>query len=425
MVTPPQWVPEDEPERLAAVRRYDVLDTPPDGAFDRITALAASHFDVPISIVSIVDSDRIWFKSHHGLDVEQIGRDPGLCASAILQDGPWVVEDAADDPRALANPLVAGGFGLRFYAGVPLTTRDGYSLGTLCLIDREPRELTDEETATLRDMAAIVEDELELRLAAMREVRHEREQRERVTVEKERAESLARTLQATLSPPKLPQVPGLEVVGHYSPLALEEVGGDFYDMFPLPAGRWGFFLGDIYGKGPAAAALTSLARYTLRTAAMLREDPAAALSDLNAGLLLEHPGDLPLCTAIYGHLEPDDDAFSICIAVAGHPPPVIVRAAGEVEMVTTRGPMLGFLADPTFDTQPDMLRSGDAIVLYTDGILDVEYDGDLLTEERLAQMLGRGGPHSAERLVADVRNIMQDVDPPPRDDVAVLAISVP
>lgn len=76
--------PVSEPERMAAVRRYDILDTPPDGAFDRITALAARRFGVPISIISIVDEDRIWFKSRHGVPVEQIGRDPGLCASAIL-----------------------------------------------------------------------------------------------------------------------------------------------------------------------------------------------------------------------------------------------------------------------------------------------------------------------------------------------------
>ena len=135
-----ELIPSNEAERLAAVRRYDVLDTPPDGAFDRITALAARLFDVPIAIVSIVDTDRIWFKSHHGLDVEEIGREAGLCASAILHDGPWLVTDAAIDPRTLANPLVAGEFGLRFYAGVPLTTHDGYNLGTLCVIDHEPRE---------------------------------------------------------------------------------------------------------------------------------------------------------------------------------------------------------------------------------------------------------------------------------------------
>ena len=159
----------DEAERMAAVARLDILDTPPDGTFDRITALAARIFDVPIAIVSIVDHDRIWFKSHTGLDLEQIARDPGLCSSAIMQDGPWVIEDARTDARALTNPLVAGGFGLQFYAGVPLRTKDGFNLGTLCVLDFEPRAVTDAELATLEDLAALVMNELELRLEHRRQ----------------------------------------------------------------------------------------------------------------------------------------------------------------------------------------------------------------------------------------------------------------
>nr|WP_251045436.1 GAF domain-containing protein [Arthrobacter sp. ISL-5] len=149
---------------MEAVRRYAILDTPADGAFDRITSLAARLFSVPIAIVSIVDHDRIWFKSHHGVPVEEIGRDAGLCASAILQDDVWVIENAPEDPRTLANPLVAGEFGLKFYAGAPLKSRDGYNLGTLCILDHEPRVLDASESATLRDLAAVVMNVLELRL---------------------------------------------------------------------------------------------------------------------------------------------------------------------------------------------------------------------------------------------------------------------
>lgn len=157
---------EDEPQRLEAVRRYGILDTPPDGAFDRITALAAKLFDVPICIISIVDHDRIWFKSHHGIDAQQIDREPGLCASAILHGEPWIVTDARTDPRTLSNPLVCGELGLQFYAAIPLVSSDGFKLGTLNIIDTEPRELSDEETQTLKDLASIVMDELELRLQA-------------------------------------------------------------------------------------------------------------------------------------------------------------------------------------------------------------------------------------------------------------------
>lgn len=163
-------IPASEPQRLAAVRRYDILDTPPDGAFDRITALAARRFGVPISIISIVDHDRIWFKSHHGVPVKQIGRDAGLCASAILCDDPHILTDASIDPRSLANPLVAGDFGLRFHAGVPLTTDDGHNLGTLCIIDREARPIDQSEIDDLKDLAAVVMDQIEMQLSARRAV---------------------------------------------------------------------------------------------------------------------------------------------------------------------------------------------------------------------------------------------------------------
>jgi GAF domain-containing protein len=161
-------IPENEELRMAAVGRYEILDSPPDGAFDRITNLAARIFNVPIATITIVDTDRIWFKSKHGIDAVEIGRDPGLCASAVIEYEPWVVNDASKDPRTLENPLVRGELGLRFYAGAPLTTADGYNLGTLNIIDKEPRELTDNELQTLKELAEVVVDELELRLAALR-----------------------------------------------------------------------------------------------------------------------------------------------------------------------------------------------------------------------------------------------------------------
>ncbi|MCC3295089.1 protein kinase [Arthrobacter sp. zg-Y411] len=166
----PELLPANEAQRMDAVRRYELLDTPPDGAFDRVTALAARIFNVPVAIVSVVDTDRIWFKSHHGTEVTEIGRDPGLCASAILQDGVYVVGDARQDPRTLSNPLVAGEFGLQFYAGVPLETSDGYNLGTFCILDTVPRRFSPEEAGTLADLAAIVMNDLELRLESRRAV---------------------------------------------------------------------------------------------------------------------------------------------------------------------------------------------------------------------------------------------------------------
>ncbi len=167
-MTDPHTVPTNDEARLEALKRYDILDTPQDGAFDRITSLAARILGTPIAIISLVDRDRIWFKSRHGLDVTHIDRDPGLCASAILTDDAYVLGDAARDVRSMANPLVAGEFGLRFYAGVPLQTQDNFNLGVLCCLDFAPRELQEHELQALRDLAAIVMDQMELRLAARR-----------------------------------------------------------------------------------------------------------------------------------------------------------------------------------------------------------------------------------------------------------------
>ncbi|MEN2989676.1 GAF domain-containing sensor histidine kinase [Tistrella sp. BH-R2-4] len=157
---------KDEAARLSALHRLDILDTPADKTLDRITAMAARLFNAPVAIISLVDRDRIWFKSRHGLDFNQMDRDIGLCTSAILQDGPWVLNDVTGEPLLCDNPLVTGPFGLRFYAGHPLVTRCGYKLGMLCVIDHEPRAVTADQMATLADLAAIVMDHIELRLAA-------------------------------------------------------------------------------------------------------------------------------------------------------------------------------------------------------------------------------------------------------------------
>lgn len=167
-----------EEARLAAVRRYDILDTPPDGAFDRIAALAARFFGVQMATVTIVDEDRIWFKATEGLHgVTQVDRDPGLCASAILQDEPYLLPDTLQKPESVNNPLVRGEMGIRFYAAAPIATLDGYRLGTVNVLDTRPRAVTATEADVLRDLAAVVMDELELRLSSLRTVQLEQELR--------------------------------------------------------------------------------------------------------------------------------------------------------------------------------------------------------------------------------------------------------
>ena len=153
-----------ENERLANLYKYEILDTPADGYFDDITSLATKIFNVPIAIITLVDTDRIWFKSAFGIDTEQISRDPGLCSSAIMSDDIYIVENASIDPRTLTNPLVSGVLGLRFYAAAPLKSKDGYNLGTLCIIDKNPRSLTGKESSMLMQLSKIVMTQIELKL---------------------------------------------------------------------------------------------------------------------------------------------------------------------------------------------------------------------------------------------------------------------
>lgn len=156
-------VPENESARLAALLELDILDTLPEDAIDRITRLAARILGVPIALVSLVDSDRQWFKSRVGLDAPETHRDLAFCAHAIMRDDVMVVSDATKDWRFANNPLVTGPPDIRFYAGAPLILRDGVRLGTLCAIDTKPRDLSHEDEVALRDLAAVVVDELQLR----------------------------------------------------------------------------------------------------------------------------------------------------------------------------------------------------------------------------------------------------------------------
>lgn len=162
-----------EAARIENLKKYEILDTPPDGNFDRLTKLAAQMLDMPIAIVSLVDKDRIWFKSNFGIDVKEISRDPGLCSSAILSNDLYLVSDARKNPETLANPLVAGEFGLRFYAAMPLETKEGYNLGTFCVIDKKPRHFTKGKRDILRLMARLVMDLVELRLEARLALKHQ------------------------------------------------------------------------------------------------------------------------------------------------------------------------------------------------------------------------------------------------------------
>ena len=173
-------IPKDEKKRLQVLWQYDVLDTVPEEVFDDLTELAARICGAPIALITLVDENRQWFKSRVGITVSETSRDISFCAHAILQSDLFIIPDATRDKRFADSPLVKSSPKIRFYAGAPLITPDGHALGTLCVIDNVPRELSADQKTALRVLARHVMTQLELRrhsheLASARKIRTEME----------------------------------------------------------------------------------------------------------------------------------------------------------------------------------------------------------------------------------------------------------
>ncbi|HEY3976378.1 MAG TPA: SpoIIE family protein phosphatase [Streptosporangiaceae bacterium] len=264
------------------------------------------------------------------------------------------------------------------------------------------------------------------RRAYERELLRARQESDR---ERERLRVLVTTLQHSLLPHALPEVPGLDAAAYYHVASPDEVSGDFYDLFPLGGSRWGLFLGDVCGKGAAAAAVTSLIRYTLRAAAAYDPDPGAALTLLNTVLSEQYQRDgRSFCTAISGLLVPDGDGFRLTFANGGHPEPLLLRADGTAGYrAAPRGLLIGVVADTSYAAATVRLRPGDTLVLYTDGLPEARpgpgrgHFGD----EALLAFAGDLSPASASATVTALAELLGTFSDGLTDDTAILALGVP
>jgi sigma-B regulation protein RsbU (phosphoserine phosphatase) len=255
-------------------------------------------------------------------------------------------------------------------------------------------------------------------------------ERRRAEEERGRAVSWAETLQLSLLPPSLSPPPGLEAAAHYYSPSAGDVGGDFYDLFPLSREKYGFFLGDVCGKGVAAATLTSLTRYTLRAAAVNDEHPVGVLHTLDSVLKQDTYAERGwFCTVLFGLITMRANGFDVEIATGGHPPPLLLQGNGDARYVSTDGGQaVGLFAKPTFSSVRFALSPGDTLLTYSDGYTEARtgqgsqrYDDD----GELLRFAAAHAPAGAADIVAAMRALIEDLGAGVEDDAAVLALGVP
>jgi PAS domain S-box-containing protein len=236
--------------------------------------------------------------------------------------------------------------------------------------------------------------------------------------------AIAQTLQASLLPPMLPEVPGADAGALYQAAGQDhEVGGDFYDLFATSEDHWFAVIGDVCGKGAEAAAVTALARYTIRAAAARRHSPAAILRWVNEVMLRE--SSTRFCTVAVAHLDRSAGRSDLTVAVGGHPSPIVVRADGRVAELAGNGTLLGLVDDPKLDDATTDLAPGDTVLLYTDGVTEAGAPHRVWTPRDLIEVAAGCAAGDAQHLVDHVAEAaLKDLDGPPRDDIAMLALRI-
>ncbi|MFI5669779.1 PP2C family protein-serine/threonine phosphatase [Streptomyces sp. NPDC051704] len=276
-----------------------------------------------------------------------------------------------------------------------------------------------------RDRRAYEEELLRARRAA-------EEARRQAEADRAWLQDALAVLQASLLPATLPPVPGMETAAHYRTASPDRLGGDFYDLFPIDARRFGFFLGDVCGKGPRAAAVTSLTRYTLRAAALHDPDPVSALTTLNRALHERYTGGDPrYCTAVFGLLEPDPATGRVAVRLAagGHPPALVLRADGTADFLPTPGGLLvGVLPAAQFTAATTVLGPGDTLLLYTDGLTEARTGQDrthLYGDEALRAFTAGHAGQPPRAVIQALAGLLDDLGDGLDDDAALLALGVP
>lgn len=381
-------VDDAEEARLLALDALNVLGTPPEDRFDRVTRLCTRLFGVPMAAVALVGKDRWFAKSSQGLGVQDIVRSESFCDYTIRQPDMLMIEDLCEDARFEANPLVVGDPHIRFYAGQPLEAPGGHRVGTLCIMDQHPRRLTDADQAVFRDLASWVQKELA------------------IDEELDRAADVQRGL----LPQVTPELDGYDLAGRCLPS--RHVGGDLFDWYPMPGGM-AFTVADVMGKGMPAAIVMATLRAVLRTGTRAT-DLAGAVGQVAATIEVDFPGGV---FATLFHARLDAESGTVTYVDAGHGLGRLVRADGTLETLDVRGLPAGAVPGATWSEGTAALAPGDSVVVFSDGILDLHPDAAAVDAAVVAAMAGEASAdQAADRLVAPARDGYRE------DDVTVVVV---
>jgi sigma-B regulation protein RsbU (phosphoserine phosphatase) len=404
-----------EQARLAAVESLHVLDTPPEERFDRITRIAREIFNVPVAEINLLDEFRQYTHSP-----QVPGENPAsnrfdsFCHATIEGDEILVVPDATQDDRFSAKPGVTGERSIRFYAGRSLSVDGETAVGTLCLVDTEPREMDAVQLRLLDDIGSWVEREL-------------RDSPARLEILDEPAGAAIEVAAAT--PVDGEPVPAYSVAG--TSLPMRKVGGDFFEVRPV-AGGVELLVADVMGQGAAAAAIASTIRESFRggdrgdargksehSASEGSEDGSdIAITMQEANAKLAHNMRLAGTFATMVLARVDYETGIVDYADAGHGLTIIVRTDGGIERLETTGFPLGLMVAGAWEVRSSMLEPGDTLLSFSDGLLNL-FDGTLDSLERIAELVRDApGPQALIDRVSAMNRRSKA-----RDDLTVVAVA--
>jgi serine phosphatase RsbU (regulator of sigma subunit) len=371
------------PAGLASSGQALLLAVGLEESLGRVATLAATALSTPTASVMFAGTRSLTrISGAPGIDGQHSPFEQLLCADVVGSEDKLIIGDTRVD-RRMSNGNLPGPASMIAWAGVPVHGQDGHVAGVLWVADQVPRHWSVSDVAVLETLAQVASSEVALRAALAHSAG-------RV--------ALAQTLEESLLPPRVPNIPGLQVAARYAAGGTgAEVLGDFCDVFPSVGGTWGMVVGDVCGKGPAAAKGTALARYTLRAVARRQTRPSLILADLNQ-VLLDWPTDDPrFLTVIYAAVRPVRGGAMVRISSAGHPLALVRAANGHVHEFGRPGALLGVMAHPELYDSQRILRAGDSLILFSDGVTEARggLDRDLYGEERLRSLVARLGDLTA------------------------------